>query len=331
MELQENKTFYGFVLLGFSDTPHLLLPVLCFFLVTYILCIVGNLFIFMLIVSKCQLHTPRYILMGNLAFVDVCFTSIIIPRALHGLLSGDTHISTHNCFLQLFLFIVVGNMDCFLLAIMAFDRYCAVCFPLQYSLMMNKRTCICLVAFSWIIACLHSTFCTWLASSQLFCGWVIQHFFCDYPVIIILSCYGLSVTLQTADFIESSIVIFSPVLLILASYVLIIRAVLTLKSSQGSRKTFTTCSSHLTMVIFFYSTVIFMYFRPSSIYSPTYDRVISVVFTIINPTLNPFIYSLRNKEVKNAMKKIIGKTLLQFKAKLHFSTKYILKFVISIF
>ncbi|XP_073456962.1 olfactory receptor 1L6-like [Aquarana catesbeiana] len=306
MELHKNKTFSGFVLLGFSDTPHLILPVLCFFLVAYILCIAGNLFIFVLIMSQRQLHTPMYILMGNLAFVDVCFTSTIIPRALYGLLSGDTHISVHDCFLQLFLFLVVGNMDCFLLAIMALDRYCAICFPLQYHLMMNKRTCISLLAFSWIFACLQSTYCTWLASSQLLCGWVIQHFFCDYPIIIILSCSGLSVTMQTVDFIENSIVTFSPVLLILGSYVLIIRAVLTLKSAKGSIKTFTTCSSHLTMVILFYSTVIFMYFRPSSIYSPTYDRAISVVFAIINPTLNPFIYSLRNKEVKSSLKKILG-------------------------
>ncbi|XP_073453992.1 olfactory receptor 1L6-like [Aquarana catesbeiana] len=307
MELHENKTFSGFVLLGFSDTPHLILPVLCFFLVAYILCIAGNLFIFVLIVSQRHLHTPMYVLMGNLAFVDVCFTSTIIPRALHGLLSGDTHISVHDCFLQLFLFLLAaGTMDSFLLAIMALDRYCAVCFPLQYSLMMNKRICICLLAFSWICACLHCTYTIWLASSQLFCGWVIQHFFCDYPAIIILSCSGLSVTMLTVDFIEISIVTFTPVLLILGSYVLIIRAVLTLKSAQGSMKTFTTCSSHLTMVILFYSTIIFMYFRPSSIYSPTYDRAISVVFAIINPALNPFIYSLRNKEIKSSLKKILG-------------------------
>ncbi|XP_073456959.1 olfactory receptor 1L6-like [Aquarana catesbeiana] len=306
MELHENKTFSGFVLLGFSDTPHLILPVLFFFFVMHILCIAGNLFFFVLIASQHQFHTPRYVLMGNLALVDVCFTSTIIPRALYGLLSGDTHISVHDCFLQLFLAIAVGTMDCFLLAMMALDRYCAVCFPLQYSLMMNKRTCICLVAFSWVIACLHSTHSTWLISSQLFCGWAIQNFFCDYPNIIILSCSALSVTMQIVDFIESCIVVFSPMLLIFGSYVLIIRAVLTLKSSQGSRKTFSTCSSHLTMVILCYGTIIFMYFRPSSTFTPTYDRAISVVFTIISPTLNPFIYSLRNKEVKRAFKKILG-------------------------
>ncbi|KAM5146555.1 olfactory receptor 1L4-like [Mantella aurantiaca] len=319
MELSENKTFSGFVLLGFSDTLYLRLPLLSFFLITYVLCIAGNMLILVLIVSQRQFHAPMYILMGNLAFVDVCFTSIIIPRALYALMSGDTHISSHGCFVQLFLFMVVGNMDGFLLAIMAFDRYCAVCFPLRYLLIMNRRTCICLVAFSWIIVCLLCTFYTWLTSSLLFCSWVIQHFFCDYPVIIMLSCSGLSDVFQKVDYIESSIIIFAPVLLILGSYVFIIRAVLTLKTSQGSRKTFSTCSSHLTMVILLYSTVIFMYFRPSSIYSPTYDRAISVVFSVINPTLNPFIYSLRNKEIKSAVRKILR--LLQFKAKIHLSSK----------
>nr|DBA20418.1 TPA: hypothetical protein GDO54_017204 [Pyxicephalus adspersus] len=298
----------GFVLVGFSDAPHLLLPLFYFFLAAYILCIAGNMFIFVLIVSQHQLHTPMYILMGNLAIVDVCFTSIIIPRALYGLISGDTHISNHGCFAQLFFFMVVANMDGFLLGIMAFDRYCAVCFPLRYLIIMNRRTCICLVAFSWIIACLHSTFYTWLTSSRLLCGWVIQHFFCDYPVIIMLSCLGFSDALQNIDYIESSIIILSPVLIILGSYILIIRAILALKSSKGMRKTFSTCSSHLTMVILLYSTVIFMYFRPSSIYSPTYDRAISVVSSIINPTLNPFIYSLRNKEVKNSIKRFLRQT-----------------------
>ncbi|XP_018427077.1 PREDICTED: olfactory receptor 1C1-like [Nanorana parkeri] len=253
--------------------------------------------------QKRQLHTPMYVLMGNLAFVDVFFTSIIIPRALYGLLSGDTHISTHGCFVQQFLFLAVGLMDSLLLVIMAFDRYSAVCSPLRYLIIMNKRTCICLVASSWVLVCLHATLYTVLTSSQLNCSWVIHHFFCDLPVIMMLSCSGTSDALQKVVFIEGPIVIFGPVVFILGSYILIIRAVLTLHSSQGRWKTFSTCSSHLIMVIFFYSTVIFMYFRPSSIYSPTNDRVISVVYSVIIPMLNPFIYSLRNKEVKAAVKR----------------------------
>nr|DBA20415.1 TPA: hypothetical protein GDO54_017201 [Pyxicephalus adspersus] len=305
MEPPMNKSFAGFVLLGFSDMPQLLLPLSSFFLVSYTLSIAGNIFLSLLIMSQRQLHTPMYFLMGNLAFVDVCFSSIIIPRALYGLLSGDTFISIHGCFIQFFLFLAVANMDSFLLAIMAFDRYCAICFPLRYLIIMNRRTCIYLVAFSWITACLRSTFYTVLISSQMFCSWVIQHFFCDVPVIMMLSCTDISASLHNADFIESSIFIFGPVLFILITYILIIRAVSALQSSQGRWRTFSTCSSHLTMVILLYSSVIFMYFRPSSIYSPSYDRVISVVFTVINPTLNPFIYSLRNKDVKNSVRKML--------------------------
>ncbi|XP_018427078.1 PREDICTED: olfactory receptor 1L4-like [Nanorana parkeri] len=304
MEVPENKTLAGFVLLGFSDTPHLLFLLFSVFLAAYSLCIAGNTLIFVLIVSQRHLRTPMYVLMGNLAFVDVFFTSIIIPRALYGLLSGDTHISTHDCFVQQFLFLAVGNMDSFLLAIMAFDRYSAICFPLHYLKIMSKRTCICLVASSWVLVCLHSTLYTVLTSSQLNCSWVIHHFFCDLPVIMQLACLGASDALQKVVFIEGPIVIFSPVLFILGSYILIIRAVLALHSAQGRWKTFSTCSSHLTMVILFYSTVIFMYFRPSSSYSPTNDRVISVVYSVIIPMLNPFIYSLRNKEVKAAVKQL---------------------------
>nr|DBA20417.1 TPA: hypothetical protein GDO54_017203 [Pyxicephalus adspersus] len=305
MEPSENTTFASFILLGFSDTPHLRLPLSCFFLASYILCIAGNAFILMLIVSQLQLHTPMYVLMGKLAFIDICFTTIIIPRTLYGLLSGDIHISIYGCFVQLFLFLAVANMDSYLLAIMAFDRYCAVCFPLRYLMIMNSRTCISLVTFCWTTVCLHSSFCIVLTTYRPLCGWVIQHYFCDLPVLLQLSCSGGSETLSQGIFIEASIVVFSPMLFILVSYVLIIRAVLALKSTKGMRKTFSTCSSHLTMVILLYSTIIFMYFRPSSIYSPTYDRDISVVYSVIIPVLNPCIYSLRNKDIKNSIRKIL--------------------------
>nr|DBA20419.1 TPA: hypothetical protein GDO54_017205 [Pyxicephalus adspersus] len=305
MVAPENYTFSGFVLLGFSDAPYLLLPLFFFFLVAYVLCIGGNTFIFTLITSKSQLHTPMYMLLGNLALVDVLFTSTIIPRTLYSILFGDSHISIVGCFIQLFMFLAVGNMDSFLLAIMAFDRYCAVCVPLRYLIIMSQRTWMCMVAFSWVIVCLHSTLYTLLTYSQPRCSWVIHHFFCDLPVIMMLCCHGIPEILLKIGYVEGPIVILGPVLLILGSYILIIKAILTLQSSQGRWKTFSTCSSHLTMVILFYSTVIFMYFRPSSIYSPTYDRVISVVYSVIIPMLNPFIYSLRNKEVKTAVRKVL--------------------------
>ncbi|KAM5146339.1 olfactory receptor 1L4-like [Mantella aurantiaca] len=305
METTQNKTFSGFILLGFSDVPHLLLPLFSFFLVVYVLCIAGNSFMIMLIVSQPPLRSTMYTLIGNLAFVDLCFTSTIVPRSLYSLLSRDTHISRHDCFIQLFLFLAVASMDGFLLAIMAFDRYCAVCLPLRYLVIMNNRTCISLLAHSWVIAFLQSTFYTVLTSAQSFCSWVIHHFFCDIPVLMKLACLEISGALRIVVYAIISLVLLGPVFIIFGSYVLIVRAVLALQTSQGRWKTFSTCSSHLTIVILQYSTMIFMYFRPNSIYSSTYDRVISVVYSIINPTLNPFIYSLRNKDVKTAVRRIL--------------------------
>ncbi|KAM3912152.1 olfactory receptor 1L6-like [Leptodactylus fuscus] len=300
-----NETHDGFILLGFSEMPHLRLKLLSFFLGAYTICITGNFFISFLILLQHQLHTPMYMLIVNLAMVDATFTSIIIPRALYGLLSGDTYISFPGCFMQLFFFLAVGNMESFLLAIMAFDRYVAVCHPLRYLVIMNRRTCVCLVASSWIIVSLHSTLYTAMASTHSYCAWVLQHFFCDFPIIMLLFCPNNVATEQMILFIEGTTIISSPLLFILGSYILIIRAVVDLSTSQRRWKTFSTCSSHLTMVILFYGTVMFMYFRPISIYSPTYDRVISIVYSVIIPMLNPFIYSLRNKEVKSAVKRMI--------------------------
>ncbi|XP_044124848.1 olfactory receptor 1G1-like [Bufo gargarizans] len=301
-----NETHDGFILLGFSEIPHFRLLLLFFFFITYILCIAGNLFISFLILLQHQLHTPMYVLIGNLAMVDITFTSITIPRALYGLLSGDTYISFHGCLAQVFFFLAVGNMESYLLAIMAFDRYVAVCHPLRYIVIMKNRAIICLVASSWVIVSLHSTLYTVMSATHSYCSWDIYHFFCDLPVIMSLSCPDTVGTEQMIVFIEGTTFIFSPVLFILGTYILIIRAVLKLCTSQGRRKTFSTCYSHLTMVILFYSTVIFMYFRPSSFYSPTYDRVISIVYSVIIPMLNPFIYSLRNKEIKSALRKMIS-------------------------
>ncbi|XP_069800276.1 olfactory receptor-like protein DTMT [Dendropsophus ebraccatus] len=226
----KNETHHGFILLGFSEMPHLRLQLISFFFTTYILCISGNFLIFTLIVSQHQLHAPMYLLLGNLAMVDITFTSIIIPRALYGLLSGDTNISFHGCFLQLFFFLAVGNMDSFLLAIMALDRYAAVCHPLRYLMIMNKRTCICLVASSWVVVSLHSTLYTVVTSTHDLCAWVVHHFFCDLPVITLLFCPNTVDKEQMILFIEGTTVIFSPVLFILVSYILIISAVLKLDS-----------------------------------------------------------------------------------------------------
>ncbi|KAG8549076.1 hypothetical protein GDO81_022806 [Engystomops pustulosus] len=300
----KNQTFISFTLLGLSEKPSLRLPLFSFYVGAYIICILGNVLILTLITTQSPLHTPMYFLLGNLSFVDICLTSITVPRALSSLLTKDLSISFLSCFTQLFLFHMVGNMDSFLLAVMALDRYAAVCQPLRYTTIMRRRTCITLLASSWLIVSLHSTLFTTMTSSLSYCDWSIHHYFCDVPAMLQLSCTDTSAQ-QMVVFIEGSLIVMGPMMFILGSYVLIIRAVLKLRTSKGRRRTFSTCSSHLTVVILFYSSIIFMYFRPSSLYSAAYDRVISVVYSIITPMLNPFIYSLRNKEVKSAVKKVI--------------------------
>ncbi|KAE8585051.1 hypothetical protein XENTR_v10021204, partial [Xenopus tropicalis] len=299
-----NWTRGCFTLLGLSEKPYHWLPLFSFFLCSYCLCIAGNCLISLLILTKPQLHTPMYILLGNLSVVDVCLASVTVPRAMCGLLSGDTSISFRGCFLQLFLFHAVGNMDSFLLAIMALDRCAAVCRPLHYYSIMSRRTCACLITLSWVIVCLHSTLFTLMTFYLPFCSWVVHHFFCDVPAILLLSCRDTSAQ-QMVVFVEGSVIVMGPMLFILGSYILIIRAVLRLRTPSGRNRTFSTCSSHLTVVVIFYSSIIFMYFRPSSLYSPVYDRGVSVVYSVLTPVLNPLIYSLRNKEVKAAVKGIL--------------------------
>ncbi|XP_069800282.1 olfactory receptor 1L6-like [Dendropsophus ebraccatus] len=300
-----NTTHHGFILLGFSDMPDLRIPLFSAFMAAYILCIVGNFTIAMLIISQPQHQCPMLFLMGNLAFVDICLPSITIPRALYGLISGDTYISVHGCFLQLFFFLALGNMDSFILAIMAFDRYAAVCHPLRYLNIMSRKTCICLVASSWVIVSLHSALYAIMTSSQVNCKWVIHHFFCDLPVLMLLSCKESSNLEQIGVFVECAIIVLSPGFFILVSYILIVRAVLKLQTSKGRWKTFSTCSSHLTIVTIYYSALIFGYFRPNSMYSPANDRFITIVFCFFIPLINPFIYSMRNKQVTSGVKKVL--------------------------
>ncbi|XP_069800289.1 olfactory receptor-like protein DTMT [Dendropsophus ebraccatus] len=298
-----NQSFMSFTLLGLSEKPNLRLPLLSFFMGAYILCVMGNVLILMLISTQSQLHTPMYFFLRNLSIVDVCLTSITVPRTISSLLSQDLSISFHGCFIQLFLFYMVGNMDSFLLAIMALDRYAAICQPLHYTTIMSKRTCICLLTFSWFTVSLHSTLYTTITSTLLYCDWVIHHYFCDVPAMLLLSCTDTSVQ-QMVIFCSAVLIVMGPMLVILGSYVLIIRAVLKLRTSIGRRQTFSTCSSHLSVVFLFYSSIIFIYFRPSSLHSTAYDRVISVLYSVIAPMLNPFIYTLRNKEVRNAVKMV---------------------------
>ncbi|KAM3912147.1 olfactory receptor-like protein DTMT [Leptodactylus fuscus] len=301
---EKNQTIFGFTLLGLSEKPYLRMPLFSVFMAAYVLCILGNVLILILISTHSQLHTPMYFLLGNLSAADIWLASITIPRTLYSLLSQDLSISFHGCFAQLYLFHMVGNMDSFLLAIMAIDRYAAICRPLHYTAIMSRRTCSGLLISSWIIVNFNATLHTVLTSTLSYCNRIIHHYFCDIPVMLTLSCTDTS-TNEMVLFTEGTLLVVAPMLIILCSYVLIIRDILKLCTSKGRQRTFSTCSSHLTVVIIFYSSVIFMYFRPRSLYSEAYDKIISVLYCMITPMLNPFIYTLRNNDIKQAVKKVI--------------------------
>uniref|UniRef100_A0A6I8SDE2 G-protein coupled receptors family 1 profile domain-containing protein n=1 Tax=Xenopus tropicalis TaxID=8364 RepID=A0A6I8SDE2_XENTR len=304
-----NWTRGCFTLLGLSEKPYHWLPLFSFFLCSYCLCIAGNCLISLLILTKPQLHTPMYILLGNLSVVDVCLASVTVPRAMCGLLSGDTSISFRGCFLQLFLFHAVGNMDSFLLAIMALDRCAAVCRPLHYYSIMSRRTCACLITLSWVIvSCLHSLLHTLMVATLEYTGVKqVNHFFCEISQVLAISDSDTSVNFLLI-FTEGAVSVGAPFICIIMSYFCIVRTIVQMHSADGRSKAFSTCSSHLTAVCLFYGTIAAVYFLPSTTASLLNGRLATIGHTLLTPLLNPFIYGLRNKAIKTVFRKLfLGK------------------------
>nr|XP_033809531.1 olfactory receptor 1361-like isoform X1 [Geotrypetes seraphini]XP_033809661.1 olfactory receptor 1361-like isoform X1 [Geotrypetes seraphini] len=294
-----------FLLLGFSDLPNHQTLLFVVFLSLYLITMLGNSLIILAIAFSQRLHTPMYFFIGNLSLVDMCLSSTTVPRLLRDLLSEQKTISLPACIVQVYFLFFVGSMEFFLLAVMAFDRYVAICDPLRYSMVMSQKLCLGLVSGSWVVAALNSTLHSILLSRLSFCGSItIHHFFCDIPPLLKLSCSDTSLS-ESAMFSEGALVVMGPFLFIVLSYIRIISAILKIRSAHGRSKAFSTCSSHLTVVIFFYGTVMFIYFRPSSSSSIDYDRAVSAVYSSVTPMINPFIYSLRNTEVKGVLAKFL--------------------------
>ncbi|XP_029452797.1 olfactory receptor 1C1-like [Rhinatrema bivittatum] len=247
-----------------------------------------------------------YFFLTNLSFLDICNTSATLSTLLDSLLTGETRISFSLCIAQLYFFISFTSIEFFLLAVMAYDRYVAICDPLQYVLIMNRRTCALLASASWITGFMDSVPHMFLTSQFSFCkGNEINHFFCDFTALMKLSCSDI-LNIEIVLFTEGVLLAVIPTVLTLTSYVYIITSILKIRSAQGRRKAFSTCSSHLTVVILFYGTLIFVYMRPASMYSPDQDKLFSLLYTALIPMLNPIIYSLRNEEVKKALTKVIS-------------------------
>ncbi|XP_027410294.1 olfactory receptor 1L6-like [Bos indicus x Bos taurus] len=294
-----------FLLLGLTSDPKQQVWLFASFLAMYV---GGNSVIIAAVRGDAHLHTAMYFFLSNLSLVDICFTTVIVPQMLLNMLTQRKAILFAQCLAQMYFFVAFGITDSFLLAAMALDRYVAICHPLRYTTTMNPRCCLQLVTASWLVSHLHSLTHTILMARLSFCGPnVIHHFFCDVQPLLMLSCSDTSLN-ELLAFTEGSFVIMSPFIFITVSYVYITRAVLRVPSGRGRYKVFSTCGSHLTVVALFYGTVISVYIRPSSTYSVMKDRVITVICTVVIPMLNPFIYSLRNKDMKQAMKKLMRKT-----------------------
>ncbi|XP_011377357.1 olfactory receptor 9I1 [Pteropus vampyrus] len=298
-------TVTEFILMGFSDYPRLEILLFLVFLSFYLVTLLGNVGMIILIQLDVQLHTPMYFLLSHLSLLDACYTSVITPQILATLITGKTVISYGQCAAQFFFFTICAGTECFLLAVMAYDRYVAISNPLLYTMAMNPRICWSLVVGAYVCgmsgAILRTT-CTFTLS---FCdNNQINFFFCDLPPLLKLSCSDTASTEIVIVFFGNFVILVNA-LVILTSYLLIIKAILRVKSSSGRAKTFSTCASHLTAVALFFGTLIFMYLRSGSGKSLEEDKVVSVFYTVVIPMLNPLIYSLRNKDVKVAFKKVI--------------------------
>ncbi|KAF1664852.1 Olfactory receptor 10C1, partial [Aptenodytes patagonicus] len=300
-----NKTSaITFVILGFSHRPDMKVIFFILFLCIYIIMVLGNLIILLVINMDPVLHTPMYFFLRNLSFLEICYTSVTLLRVLVSLLSSDTSISFAGCAAQMYFFLFFGATECCLLAAMAYDRYRAICNPVDYMVIMNKKECMQLAASSWIcgnlVALGHTTF----IFSLPFCGSnVINHFFCEIQPVLMLVCVDTYWS-ELQIILAAAFVIMMPFLLTLVSYGLIISSILKIGSAKERYKAFSTCFSHLTVVTLFYGTVVFIYIRPKSSYSLDADKVVSLFCSGVSPILNPFIYSLRNREVKGALFKM---------------------------
>ncbi|XP_043827440.1 olfactory receptor 508-like [Dromiciops gliroides] len=296
-----------FILLGLTDDPFLRVILFVIFLGVYAVTLVGNLSIIILIKNSSQLHTPMYHFLSHLAFVDIGYSSSVTPLMLTNFLADKTSISLGGCLAQFCSTAIFGTTECFLLAVMAYDRYVAICNPLLYSTNMSTRVCTLLLVISYVGGCVNAWMFTGFLLNQSFCGGTrINHFFCDYTPLLKLS-YPHDDLAEILPSASAGLVIVITVLVIIISYVYILFSVLKISSTEGRSKALSTCTSHLTAVTLFYGTSTFIYVLPKSGYSTDQNKVVSVFYTVMIPMLNPLIYSLRNKEVKSALRKFISR------------------------
>ncbi|XP_059570979.1 olfactory receptor 2T11-like [Alligator mississippiensis] len=303
----ENKTSStDFILLGLLSQTNVHIFSMAMIFLAFIAAVSGNALLILLIQVDSSLHTPMYFFLNQLAFMDICQMLIVVPKMLADFLTPGNPISPAGCGAQVFLTLTMGISVCLLLAVMAYDRYIAICNPLQYPIRMSRNICFLLAVGVWMGASVNSLIHTVFTLTLPYCGSkAIDHFFCEVPALLKLSCSDTS-RYEALVFVSSIVLVLIPSSIILASYACILSRVLRMKSTR-QQKALATCSSHLTVVVMFYGAATFMYMRPSSYHSPEQDKIVALFYTIVTPVLNPLIYSLRNKDVLGALKKLIGK------------------------
>ncbi|NP_001375665.1 olfactory receptor family 2 subfamily AG member 1D [Canis lupus familiaris] len=307
MEYWNSTLGSGFILMGIlndSGSPELLCATIT---VLYMLALTSNGLLLLVITVDSRLHVPMYFLLGQLSLMDLLFTSVVTPKALVDFLQSEYTISFGGCALQMFLALTLGSAEDLLLAFMAYDRYVAICHPLNYMVFMRPRVCWLMVATAWILASLSAFVYTTYTMHYPFCKVrKIRHLLCEIPPLLKLACADTS-RYELLVYVMGVTFLMPPLFTIISSYTLILCTVLHMPSNEGKQKALVTCSSHLTVVGMFYGAATFMYVLPSSLHNPRQDNIISLFYTVVTPALNPLIYSLRNKEVMGALKRVLAK------------------------
>ncbi|ELW54119.1 olfactory receptor 7D4 [Tupaia chinensis] len=305
MEAENYTEGSEFLLLGLSADPELQPFLFGLFLSMYLVTVLGNLLIILTITSDSHLHTPMYFFLSNLSFVDICFTSTTVPKMLVNIQTHSRDISYKGCLTQMYFFMILGGLDNFLLTVMAYDRFVAICHPLHYTVIMNPRLCVLLVLMSWfIISCIslvHILLITHLTFSR---GTKIPHFFCELAQILKLACSDILIN-NIYLYVTTALVCMFPVTGILYSYSKIVSSLMKMSSTASKYKAFSTCGSHLCVVSLFYGTAMGVYLSSAMTHSSRGSSIASVMYTVVTPMLNPFIYTLRNKDVKGALGRLL--------------------------
>ncbi|ELK03240.1 olfactory receptor 2L8 [Pteropus alecto] len=300
-----NQTSTDFILLGLLPPSKIGLFFFSLIVLMFLMALLGNLSMVLLIVLDAHLHTPMYIFLSQLSLIDLNYVSTTVPKMAFNYLLGNKSISFIGCGVQSFFFLTLAGAEALLLTCMAYDRYVAICFPLHYPTRMSKRVCVLMIAGSWMMGAINSCAHTAYILHIPYCrSRAINHFFCDVPAMVILACMNTWLY-ECTVFASTIFFLVLPFMAIVCSYGLVLLSVLSMRSEAGRKKAYWTCSTHLTVVAFFYAPFAYTYLRSRSLRSPTEDMVLAVFYTILTPVLNPVIYSLRNKEVMGALMRVI--------------------------